>query len=303
MNGVIPLWKPAGMTSHDCVARIRGLLRMKRVGHTGTLDPAVEGVLPICIGKATKIVSLLTDSVKVYEAEISLGKLTTTEDQTGEVVEKAAVGSDLTYKACVEALESFQGSIRQIPPMYSAIRVDGKRLYEYAREGIEVDRPERTVTIHEIEMLSKELERVDEDDVRFVFRATCSSGTYIRTLCVNIGEKLGFPAHLSKLVRTEAATIQASETVTFQEIEEAIENDQLNECVQTLSQTLTFLPTYTPKDEDEAKKFRQGQVFPSFTDFANDSYIKIEQSDQRVIAIYQNHPKKDGLMKPFKVFE
>ncbi|MBR7552934.1 tRNA pseudouridine(55) synthase TruB [Allobacillus sp. GCM10007491] len=303
MNGVIPLWKPAGMTSHDCVARIRGLLRMKRVGHTGTLDPAVEGVLPICIGKATKIVSLLTDSVKVYEAEISLGKLTTTEDQTGEVVQKADIGSDLTYKACVEALESFQGNIRQIPPMYSAVRVDGRRLYEYAREGIEVDRPERTVTIHEIEMLSKELERVDVDDVRFVFRATCSSGTYIRTLCVNIGEKLGLPAHLSKLIRTEAATIQASETVTFQEIEEAIENDRLDECVQTLSQTLTFLPTYTPKNEEEAKKFKQGQVFPSFADLEPDSYLKIEQLDQKVIAIYQNHPTKDGLMKPFKVFE
>ena len=291
------------MTSHDCVARIRKLLRMKRVGHTGTLDPEVEGVLPICIGKATKIVSLLTDSVKVYEAEISLGKQTTTEDQTGEVVAKAEGDSGLTYDACIEALESFQGRIRQIPPMYSAVRVEGKRLYEYAREGIEVDRPERTVTIHEIDMLSKELERVDQDDVRFIFRAACSSGTYIRTLCVTIGEKLGYPAHLSKLVRTEAATIHASETVTFEEIEEAIEQGQLNKCIRTLSQTLTFLPTYTPKDDEEAKKFRQGQVFPTFAEMANDAYIKIEQPDQKVIAIYQNHPTKDGLMKPFKVFE
>lgn len=143
---------------------------MKRVGHTGTLDPEVEGVLPICIGKATKIVSLLTDSVKVYEAEISLGKQTTTEDQTGEVVAKAEVDSGLTYDACIEALESFQGRIRQIPPMYSAVRVEGKRLYEYAREGIEVDRPERTVTeFMKLICISKELERVDQDDVQVYF--------------------------------------------------------------------------------------------------------------------------------------
>lgn len=303
MNGVIPLWKPAGMTSHDCVARIRKLLKMKRVGHTGTLDPEVEGVLPICLGKATKIVSLLTESAKEYEAEVSLGKQTTTEDQTGEIIAENTVDPSLTLDRCHNALQAFQGQIQQTPPMYSAVKVNGKRLYEYARAGIEVERPTRTVEIHDVNMLSDDLKWVNEKDVRFSFRVRCSSGTYIRTLCVNIGEKLGLPAHMSHLVRTKAASFSAEDTVTFSDIEAAISNDDLSSVIHNLATSLHFLPAYIVSDAEEERRFIQGQVLDEFVDLKKGSLIKIERPDQTVLAIYQHHPTKPGKMKPFKVFE
>lgn len=153
-NGVLLLHKPVGMTSHDCVMKIRKLLKTKKVGHTGTLDPEVSGVLPICVGRATKIVEYLTEKSKTYDAEVTLGCSTETEDQTGEVTEKKPVLAPPDEQTVQSVLRSLEGTIEQVPPMYSAVKVGGKKLYEYARAGIEVERPKRTITIHHIELTS-----------------------------------------------------------------------------------------------------------------------------------------------------
>ncbi|RPF55950.1 tRNA pseudouridine(55) synthase TruB [Aquisalibacillus elongatus] len=295
MNGVIPLWKPKGMTSHDCVSRIRQIFKTKKVGHTGTLDPDAEGVLPICVGKATKIASLLTLNNKEYEAEISLGQSTTTEDLAGEIVEKKNVDQSFTIDECESVLSGFQGWITQVPPMYSAIRVDGKRLYEYAREGIEVERPSRQVNIYEIKMLSDELTWYNDCDVRFNFKVACSSGTYIRTLCVDIGHKLGYPAHMSRLIRTQAGDFPIDQTVTFEELEQS-----KAESLISLADVLT-LPSYTISP-DEEYRFRHGQVLELPEELEDVSTFKVITESNELIAVYQHHPSKVGKMKPYKVF-
>src|SRR3954465_6689647 len=196
MEGILPLYKPAGLTSHDCVFRLRKILKTKKVGHTGTLDPDVTGVLPICIGKATKVAEYITDAGKAYLGEVTIGFSTTTEDSSGEVVERKAVNCVVTREEILNVLQSLTGEIEQTPPMYSAVKVGGVRLYEYARKGIEVERPTRVVSIYSIELLDDRDEYIGET-VSFQFRVSCSKGTYIRTLAVMIGESLGFPAHMS----------------------------------------------------------------------------------------------------------
>ncbi len=153
MEGVVLLHKPKGMTSHDCVFKLRKILREKRIGHTGTLDPDVTGVLPICVGRATKIAQFLTSEIKTYEGEVTLGFSTTTEDASGEVVETTNVDRSITRKEVEGVLAALTGTIEQTPPMFSAVKVNGKKLYEYARAGQEVERPVRTITIHEFVLL------------------------------------------------------------------------------------------------------------------------------------------------------
>lgn len=195
MDGVIVLNKPKGKTSHDMVYFVRRLTGIKRVGHTGTLDPMAEGVLPICIGKATKAADMLTASDKGYTAVMRLGKTTDTLDAEGEVTSEHEV--TCTEDEIRAAVDEFVGEISQIPPMYSAIKKDGKKLYELAREGIEIEREARTVTIHSIDVLS-----IDGCDVTIDVR--CSKGTYIRTLCDDIGARLGCGAYMTALTRTKS---------------------------------------------------------------------------------------------------
>lgn len=195
MDGVIVLNKPKGKTSHDMVYFIRKLAHIKRVGHTGTLDPMAEGVLPICIGKATKAADMLTASDKRYTAVFTLGKTTDTLDAEGTVTSECEVScTDEQIRAAVEA---FVGEIEQIPPMYSAIKKDGKKLYELAREGIEIEREARKVTIYSIDVL-----KIDGKDI--TIDVHCSKGTYIRTLCDDIGARLGCGAYMTSLVRTQS---------------------------------------------------------------------------------------------------
>ncbi|MGM8214515.1 tRNA pseudouridine(55) synthase TruB [Bacillaceae bacterium W0354] len=301
MNGVIALWKPSGMTSHDCVVRLRRLLKTKKIGHTGTLDPEVEGVLPICIGKATKLVSLLQNEKKEYVAELSLGKQTSTEDRSGHVIISEKVSPSLTFTACQKAIQSFIGEIEQTPPMYSAIRVKGKRLYEYAREGLSVERPTRKVNIYSIDLLTTELNWVDEYDVRLKFRVECASGTYIRTLCVDIGEKLGYPAHMSFLERTKAGSFSKDDTFTFSEIEQAVKDNQLNWVIFSINDALKNIPILYVNNQDSIK-FEHGQVLDVPKQFENEPLIKICSENGKLIALYEQHPTKIGKMKPFTVF-
>ena len=210
MDGIIVVHKEKGFTSFDVVAKLRGILKQKKIGHTGTLDPDATGVLPVCLGCATKLCDMLTDTTKVYEAELLLGVTTDTQDTSGTVLEERAV--TVTEEEVRAVIASFMGEQKQIPPMYSALKVDGKKLYELAREGKTVERKARDITIGNIEILEVNLPKV-----RMV--VTCSKGTYIRTLCNDIGDKLGCGGAMASLIRRKTAGFTLEEAKTLDEIE------------------------------------------------------------------------------------
>lgn len=212
LNGILNIYKQKGFTSHDVVAKVRGILKEKKIGHTGTLDPDAEGVLPLCIGKATKVVPYLTDADKCYEAIVQLGAYTTTEDATGEIIETFDV--NVTRIQVENVVKSFVGTYTQIPPMYSAIKVNGVRLYELARKGIVVDRPSRDVLINQCQLIEW------INDTSFKIRVDCSKGTYIRTLCTDIGKKLGCGAYMVYLLRTRVGHYHIENSLTLEQLEE-----------------------------------------------------------------------------------
>lgn len=286
------------MTSHDCVMKVRKLLHIKKVGHTGTLDPNVEGVLPICIGEATKIIPFLSDLQKVYIAEIALGKSTTTEDTDGEVVEVRKVTQAPSDEEVKEVLQKFTGKIEQTPPIYSAIKVKGKRLYEYARKGIDVERPVRHVTVFSIEKLPLNSETTNE---RIRMKVTCSKGTYIRTLCVDIGEKLGYPAHMAYLQRIESDSFHLDETYTFSDIQQKVNNHQdIEALLLPIDQGLRHLYTLNV-DEDIKEKVLYGQKLPLPKKHIETNPFKVMFQD-KLLAIYEKHPKNKHEIKPVRVF-
>ncbi|MBO5275149.1 MAG: tRNA pseudouridine(55) synthase TruB [Clostridia bacterium] len=212
-SGVIIIHKPAGMTSHDVVNKMRRLYATRKVGHTGTLDPMATGVLPILIGGATKAAELITAEDKGYTATLKLGMTTDTGDTTGAILTE---GAPLPTAAQVEAaLDSFRGEIMQIPPMYSALKVDGKKLCDLARQGIEVERQARPVTIHSLKM-----EVIDETAGEYRLEVLCSKGTYIRTLCCDIGEALGCGGVMASLVRTRSGSFTLEQSYTLEELAE-----------------------------------------------------------------------------------
>lgn len=220
MNGIININKPLGITSHDVVYRLRKLLGIKKIGHTGTLDPDASGVLPMCIGRGTKVADMLTAKDKQYVAEMTLGLATDTLDASGTVTEIAEV--NVTEQDIENAIQKFVGDIEQIPPMYSAIKVDGKKLYELAREGVEIERNPRSVRIDNIEVLDINLE-----ENKISIRVDCSKGTYIRTLCDDIGRELGCFAHMSKLERTKSGRFDIKDAYTLSQIEEMLEKGDM----------------------------------------------------------------------------
>jgi len=297
-HGILPLWKEKGMTSHDCVFKLRKLLKTKRVGHTGTLDPSVEGVLPICVGTATKVAEYLTDAGKEYEAEVTIGFSTTTEDADGEIVASKGPVS-FSRSDLLSVLQSLTGDITQIPPMYSAVKVNGKRLYEYARKGIEVERPRRTVTIYSLELLD-EREIFTGETVKFGIRIACSKGTYIRTLAVQIGEQLGYPAHMSQLVRTRSGRFTAQDCITLSEAAEFEVEDALYGQLRPMDWALTDF-TSTEIDDVLLKGVTNGQVLPVH-EMLKDEERLVFTRNGKAIAIYRNHPSKAGMMKPEKMF-
>ncbi len=212
-NGIINVYKEAGYTSHDVVARLRGIFRQKKIGHTGTLDPAAVGVLPVCLGKATRVCDLLTDKDKTYRCVMLLGVETDTQDTTGKVLAEREV--KVTQEALRKAVADFVGDYQQIPPMYSALKVDGKKLYELARAGREVERRPRSVRIEEIVIENMDLPRV-------TMEVTCSKGTYIRTLCHDIGQTLGCGACMEQLTRTRVGDFMLEDSLTLARIEAVV---------------------------------------------------------------------------------
>ncbi len=299
MNGVLVLNKPKGLTSHDCVFKIRKILKTKKVGHTGTLDPEVTGVLPICIGNATKLVEFLTAEKKTYIADITIGFSTTTEDQTGETVEKNEISEVIKVANIQDVLTKLTGEIKQTPPMYSAVKVNGKKLYEYARAGVEVERPTRTVTIHEIKLLQAEELYEPQDTITFTIQVTCSKGTYVRTLAVAIGELLGYPAHMSKLQRTASGKFSLEESITLEKLQQLSEENRVNEILIPMENALSGLPTLEINDT-LAEKVLNGALLP-LPEIPFDELLAV-MHNHKCIAIYMKHPTKKGLMKPKKVF-
>ena len=291
MNGIINLRKEAGMTSHDAVFKLRKILGTKKIGHGGTLDPDVVGVLPIAVGKATRKVEFMQDEGKVYEGEITLGYSTTTEDASGEVVAETPVLSPLDDKLVDEAIASLTGPIIQIPPMYSAVKVNGRKLYEYARAGQEVERPERQVTIYSFERTSPIC--YEDKLARFTFRVKCSKGTYIRTLSVDLGEKLGYAAHMSHLTRTSAAGLQLEDALTLEEIAQKVEAGELDFLHPLEIGTGDLVKVYlTPEQAQEVR-------FGRFIDLDQSENQLAAFEGEKLLAILE---KRDNLYKPRKVF-
>jgi len=300
LEGILPLYKPAGLTSHDCVFRLRKILKTKKVGHTGTLDPDVTGVLPICIGKATKVAEYITDAGKSYEGEVTIGFSTTTEDASGEIVEQKPVDRTIRREEILQVFHSITGEIEQTPPMFSAVKVGGVRLYEYARKGIEVERPTRKVTIYSIELLDDRDEFIGET-VQFRFKVSCSKGTYIRTLAVMIGEILGFPAHMSFLQRVQSAAFSLEDCLTFDEIEKHMEAGTISSVLRPLETALSHLPKFLINDK-VAEKVKNGALLqmPEHLKTINGPIVA-ETADGLALAIYSMHPSKSDLFKPVKV--
>lgn len=297
MNGILPLWKPKGLTSHDCVFKLRKILGIKKVGHTGTLDPDVEGVLPICIGEATKIIPYLSDLKKVYIAKLTLGTTTETEDASGKILEEVSVDSFPTEEKINEVLERFTGKIKQTPPMYSAVRVKGKRLYEYARENIEVERPEREIVIHELDLLS-----IDKATNSMNLKISCSRGTYIRTLCVDIGADLNYPAHMSYLKRIESDSFKEDETVTLNEIEASVNNHRFNELLFPISRALNHIDSYSvDKEMRRLILFGQKLPLPETKKFVLGKPYKV-MYNQELLAIYHIDPENRQQIRALRVF-
>ena len=233
MDGVLNIRKEKGFTSFDVVAKLRGILHMKKIGHTGTLDPEAEGVLPVVLGKATKLVDLLTDKQKTYEALLHLGLENDTQDMTGPVLCEKSV--EVSEEEVRDVIRGFVGEYQQIPPMYSALKVDGKKLYELAREGKTVERKARTVHFYEID--------IKEINLPYVrFSVTCSKGTYIRTLCHDIGHKLGCGGCMEELIRTRSGNFTWEDSMTLAEVEAAVKDGTIEDRVIRIGQVLKDYP-------------------------------------------------------------
>ena len=222
-EGFLVVNKEKGFTSHDVVAKLRGILKMKKIGHAGTLDPYATGVLTVCLGRATKFSSKMMESDKEYRVQMMLGQVTDTQDTSGKILEQKDT-ANITADEVREMILSFEGGYDQIPPMYSAKKVNGKKLYEYAREGIEVEREPERVNIYDIS--------IDEIELPYArFTVTCSKGTYIRTLCHDIGQKLGCGACMSELERTKASGFTLDDAHTLDEIEQVAKADKAEKLV------------------------------------------------------------------------
>ncbi|WP_432665007.1 tRNA pseudouridine(55) synthase TruB [Wukongibacter baidiensis] len=233
MKGILNILKPPNMTSHDIVSVVRKKINLKKVGHTGTLDPMAVGVLPVCIGKATKIIEYLQHDTKVYRAELTLGRATDTQDRWGNIISESPV--NVTEDDIIEVFNNFKGEQFQIPPMYSALKHKGKKLYELAREGKEIEREARKITIFYLNILKIV-------DNRVLFDVKCSKGTYIRTLCHDIGQALGPGAHMSFLERLESGVFKLENTITVEELNEADIDRIENKYLYNIDYPLQFMP-------------------------------------------------------------
>lgn len=300
MNGVLNIYKEAGFTSHDVVAKLRGILKQKKIGHTGTLDPDAEGVLPVCLGNATKLCGLLSDKEKTYEAVLLLGQTTDTQDVSGTVLGTAPVTAG--EEEIREAVLGFLGDYDQVPPMYSALKVGGKKLYELAREGKEVERKARRVRILALEIHGIRLPEVS-------FSVTCSSGTYIRTLCQDIGERLGCGGCMKSLLRTRVDRFQVEDSLRLSEIEELAREGRIGEALIPVDE---MFPAYlklrmkeaadrlvyngNPFSAGDAQELLQEETLCG-------TQVRVYDSSGNFVGIYRRQEDGQGLSyRPVKMF-
>ena len=286
MDGIINVYKEAGFTSHDVVAKLRGICRQKKIGHTGTLDPQATGVLPVCLGNATRACEMLTDRTKEYVAELLLGQITDTQDITGTVLEEREVA--VSEAQVREVIESFVGGYDQIPPMYSALKVNGQKLCDLAREGKEVERKARPVVIHEITILEMDLPRVK-------MRVHCSSGTYIRTLCHDIGEKLGCHGCMDKLLRTRVERFCVEDSLTLSQIETIRDEERLEEIIIPIDRMFDEEPA-VHLNEELSKAAHNGNALPlgvSESKPAAGQKIRVYDADGAFVGLYQYEKERD----------
>lgn len=286
LHGIIPIKKEAGMTSHDVVYRIRQISGVKKVGHTGTLDPDATGLLLVAIGHATRISEYLTEESKIYRAECILGSSTTTEDATGEIIEQVKV-TKLDLEQVHEVLASFIGDYKQIPPMYSAIKVGGQPLYKLARKGEEHVRPARLVHIYDIKLNNY---IVEQGQAMLDFTVSCSKGTYIRTLSVDIGKALGLPAHMSYLERIASGSFHVNNAYSLAEVKERFDAGEATDIMVSMNDALSKFPAVTVNDEDVKNVIYNGRqlLLESITDeIASQQPIKILNKNDQLVAIYQ----------------
>lgn len=287
MDGVFNIYKEKGFTSHDVVAIVRKTINQKKVGHTGTLDPEAEGVLPICVGKATKLADYIMADNKTYKATVKLGIITDTLDIWGEVLEERNVSS--TKEEITDAVKSFIGKIEQIPPMYSAIKINGQKLYQLARKGIEVERKSRSVEIFDI--------TVDEfiSENEFSITVYCSKGTYIRSLCADIGEKLGCGATMTSLVRLKTGAFDGSNAITLDALKALAEKGEAENALLGVTDVLRdYKKVKTVKKADKLMK-NGAKIYSYFWDKSSD---KVEVGETVLGLNYLDEPV--GLYKIYK---
>ncbi|MDE7321132.1 MAG: tRNA pseudouridine(55) synthase TruB [Lachnospiraceae bacterium] len=298
INGIMNIYKEAGYTSHDVVAKLRGIVRQKKIGHTGTLDPDAVGVLPVCFGSATKLCDMMTDKSKEYEALMRLGVTTDTQDMSGTILTQSPV--EVGVSDVEHAIMCFVGGYDQVPPMYSALKVNGKKLYELAREGKEVERQPRHVDISFIRILDMKL-----PEVRFL--VGCSKGTYIRTLCADIGSKIGCGAAMVQLKRTRVGNFKIEDAIRLSTVEELVRSDTYgNYVIPPDSVFMEYDSAVVNHDGQNAlsngNKLHIEQLdFAHHTFFRDGDMIRVYDGSHTFKAVYI-FVKSEGMFRPFKMF-
>ncbi len=296
-HGMINVYKEKGFTSHDVVAKLRGICKQKKIGHTGTLDPDAVGVLPVCLGCATRLCDMLTDKDKEYVAVLRLGITTDTQDATGKVLaEKEVSVSEEEVRAVIA---SFEGEQLQIPPMYSALKVNGKKLYELAREGKEIERKARPIVVHEIEILS-------ENMPEFTIRVKCSKGTYIRTICHDIGQKLSCGGVMVSLKRTKVGNFGIEDAYTLFQIEDMAKEGKLCEILLPVEKVFEKLPEIRVKETAMKALLNGNQLKKEEILMLSDEALKAEEvrvygADGRFYGVY-GYQEGRKLFCPIKMF-
>lgn len=295
-SGIINVYKEAGYTSFDVVAKLRGILHIKKIGHTGTLDPDAVGVLPICIGKATKVCDMLTNTDKTYMATLLMGVSTDTYDMSGTVLEEKEV--NVTPSMVEKAVKSFIGEQEQIPPMYSAIKVNGKKLYELAREGKVIERKPRKINIYNIEIVDINLPRVK-------LRIDCSKGTYIRSLCNDIGSKLGCLGCMESLVRERVGDFSVEDAIIIEEIQSLMDENMVEKVLVPIDNVFSSYPKAVVKSDMEktclngAKLRLSDLVDGSYNENKADKHVRIYLENGEFVGIYQKKQNNLVIEKMF----
>lgn len=298
MDGILNIYKEKGYTSHDVVAKLRGILKTKKIGHTGTLDPDAQGVLPVCVGRATKLCDMLTDKDKAYETVMLLGKTTDTQDITGSVLSESELGEDITTENVTEVINSFVGEYMQVPPMYSALKVNGKKLYELARSGIEVERKARKVYIHSIEIKDISLPRV-------TMTVNCSKGTYIRTLCHDIGETLGVGGCMEELLRIKSGQFEINDSIKIDDVKKYVDDGRISDIMKPIDGVFEKYQKCIVKKEYNVLIYNGNKFSPqnvlNRTDAKDGEEVRVYDEDNFFIGIYRYNGNEKKYV-PVKMF-